>query len=218
MLAAARRWFALQPRCLLAAGSSAGGGGKRGRGTVAVSEDRNSRPLAAARPGDPRRAGSGFLLGKGAAAGGVRGALPRGGTARPAAAGPGSPGRGWRRRGGPGAGRAGPVQAAGLSGVPRGAAAHMGTHRIVLSGPGPWGFRLVGGRDFEQPLTISRVGQGGGPGGRAVLGPGPPGRGSVRRRVWEKLGLAGGTKTGLVTQPCQEFLFFFFPLFIIPWF
>ncbi|NXY84545.1 PDLI1 protein, partial [Alcedo cyanopectus] len=33
----------------------------------------------------------------------------------------------------------------------------MGTHRIVLSGPGPWGFRLVGGRDFEQPLTISRV-------------------------------------------------------------
>ncbi|XP_015488037.1 PDZ and LIM domain protein 1 isoform X2 [Parus major] len=33
----------------------------------------------------------------------------------------------------------------------------MGTHRIVLSGPGPWGFRLVGGRDFEQPLAISRV-------------------------------------------------------------
>ncbi|XP_062480496.1 PDZ and LIM domain protein 1 isoform X5 [Pezoporus occidentalis] len=33
----------------------------------------------------------------------------------------------------------------------------MGTHRVVLSGPGPWGFRLVGGRDFEQPLAISRV-------------------------------------------------------------
>ncbi|KAI1236399.1 hypothetical protein IHE44_0001691 [Lamprotornis superbus] len=33
----------------------------------------------------------------------------------------------------------------------------MGTHRIVLSGPGPWGFRLVGGRDFEQPLAISRI-------------------------------------------------------------
>uniref|UniRef100_A0A8B9VKZ5 PDZ and LIM domain 1 n=1 Tax=Anas zonorhyncha TaxID=75864 RepID=A0A8B9VKZ5_9AVES len=33
----------------------------------------------------------------------------------------------------------------------------MGTLRIVLQGPGPWGFRLVGGRDFEQPLTISRV-------------------------------------------------------------
>ncbi|XP_062850857.1 PDZ and LIM domain protein 1 [Trichomycterus rosablanca] len=29
--------------------------------------------------------------------------------------------------------------------------------RIVLQGPGPWGFRLVGGKDFEQPLTISRV-------------------------------------------------------------
>lgn len=37
----------------------------------------------------------------------------------------------------------------------------MGTLRIVLQGPGPWGFRLVGGRDFEQPLTISRVGLGG---------------------------------------------------------
>ncbi|KAI1894716.1 hypothetical protein AGOR_G00118610 [Albula goreensis] len=29
--------------------------------------------------------------------------------------------------------------------------------RIVMEGPGPWGFRLVGGKDFEQPLTISRV-------------------------------------------------------------
>ncbi|MCJ8730507.1 hypothetical protein PDJAM_G00185260 [Pangasius djambal] len=29
--------------------------------------------------------------------------------------------------------------------------------RIVMQGPGPWGFRLVGGKDFEQPLTISRV-------------------------------------------------------------
>ncbi|XP_077207200.1 PDZ and LIM domain protein 1 [Paroedura picta] len=29
--------------------------------------------------------------------------------------------------------------------------------RVALQGPGPWGFRLVGGRDFEQPLTISRV-------------------------------------------------------------
>lgn len=26
-----------------------------------------------------------------------------------------------------------------------------------MQGPGPWGFRLVGGKDFEQPLTISRV-------------------------------------------------------------
>ncbi|XP_051945871.1 PDZ and LIM domain protein 1 [Xyrauchen texanus] len=28
---------------------------------------------------------------------------------------------------------------------------------VVIQGPGPWGFRLVGGKDFEQPLTISRV-------------------------------------------------------------
>ncbi|XP_053164541.1 PDZ and LIM domain protein 1 isoform X3 [Hemicordylus capensis] len=31
------------------------------------------------------------------------------------------------------------------------------THRITIQGPGPWGFRLVGGTDFDQPLTISRV-------------------------------------------------------------
>ncbi|NXX84517.1 PDLI1 protein, partial [Urocolius indicus] len=41
----------------------------------------------------------------------------------------------------------------------------MGTLRIALTGPGPWGFRLVGGRDFEQPLTISRVT----PGSKAAL-------------------------------------------------
>uniref|UniRef100_A0A8C0CBC3 PDZ domain-containing protein n=1 Tax=Balaenoptera musculus TaxID=9771 RepID=A0A8C0CBC3_BALMU len=29
--------------------------------------------------------------------------------------------------------------------------------QIVLQGPGPWGFCLVVGKDFEQPLTISRV-------------------------------------------------------------
>ncbi|KAJ8412805.1 hypothetical protein AAFF_G00117560 [Aldrovandia affinis] len=29
--------------------------------------------------------------------------------------------------------------------------------RVVMEGPAPWGFRLVGGKDFEQPLTISRV-------------------------------------------------------------
>ncbi|XP_034631883.1 PDZ and LIM domain protein 1 isoform X1 [Trachemys scripta elegans] len=33
----------------------------------------------------------------------------------------------------------------------------MSSHRVALQGPGPWGFRLVGGKDFEQPLTISRV-------------------------------------------------------------
>lgn len=29
---------------------------------------------------------------------------------------------------------------------------------VTLKGPSPWGFRLVGGRDFSTPLTISRVG------------------------------------------------------------
>nr|4Q2O_A Chain A, PDZ and LIM domain protein 4 [Homo sapiens]4Q2O_B Chain B, PDZ and LIM domain protein 4 [Homo sapiens]4Q2O_C Chain C, PDZ and LIM domain protein 4 [Homo sapiens]4Q2O_D Chain D, PDZ and LIM domain protein 4 [Homo sapiens]4Q2O_E Chain E, PDZ and LIM domain protein 4 [Homo sapiens]4Q2O_F Chain F, PDZ and LIM domain protein 4 [Homo sapiens] len=33
---------------------------------------------------------------------------------------------------------------------------HM-PHSVTLRGPSPWGFRLVGGRDFSAPLTISRV-------------------------------------------------------------
>nr|XP_006630036.1 PREDICTED: PDZ and LIM domain protein 3 isoform X6 [Lepisosteus oculatus] len=28
---------------------------------------------------------------------------------------------------------------------------------VVLEGPAPWGFRLTGGKDFNQPLTISRI-------------------------------------------------------------
>ncbi|KAM6969809.1 PDZ and LIM domain protein 4 [Aplochiton taeniatus] len=31
---------------------------------------------------------------------------------------------------------------------------------VTLKGPSPWGFRLVGGRDFSTPLTISRITQG----------------------------------------------------------
>lgn len=38
----------------------------------------------------------------------------------------------------------------------RPAAAAM-SHSVVLRGPSPWGFRLVGGKDFSAPLTISRV-------------------------------------------------------------
>lgn len=41
----------------------------------------------------------------------------------------------------------------------------MTTKRITMKGPAPWGFRLVGGKDFEQPLTISRVN----PGSKAAL-------------------------------------------------
>ncbi|XP_068115509.1 PDZ and LIM domain protein 1 isoform X1 [Hyperolius riggenbachi] len=36
----------------------------------------------------------------------------------------------------------------------------MATKRVVMEGPAPWGFRLVGGKDFDQPLTISRVNPG----------------------------------------------------------
>ncbi|KAF7206320.1 PDZ and LIM domain protein 4 [Nothobranchius furzeri] len=36
---------------------------------------------------------------------------------------------------------------------------------VTLRGPSPWGFRLVGGRDFSTPLTISRVT----PGSKAAL-------------------------------------------------
>ncbi|KAM7009649.1 PDZ and LIM domain protein 3-like [Tautogolabrus adspersus] len=28
---------------------------------------------------------------------------------------------------------------------------------VVLDGPAPWGFRLTGGKDFNQPLTVSRI-------------------------------------------------------------
>ncbi|KAM3865114.1 PDZ and LIM domain protein 3-like [Diretmus argenteus] len=28
---------------------------------------------------------------------------------------------------------------------------------VVLEGPAPWGFRLAGGKDFNQPLTIARI-------------------------------------------------------------
>ncbi|XP_069466874.1 LIM domain-binding protein 3 isoform X4 [Ambystoma mexicanum] len=30
-------------------------------------------------------------------------------------------------------------------------------YSVSLSGPGPWGFRLQGGKDFNMPLTISRI-------------------------------------------------------------
>ncbi|XP_034033883.1 PDZ and LIM domain protein 4 [Thalassophryne amazonica] len=37
---------------------------------------------------------------------------------------------------------------------------------VILKGPSPWGFRLVGGRDFSTPLTVSRVT----PGSKAAQG------------------------------------------------
>ncbi|TKS85887.1 LIM domain protein 5 Enigma -like protein Enigma-like PDZ and [Collichthys lucidus] len=32
----------------------------------------------------------------------------------------------------------------------------MSAYTVSLPGPGPWGFRLQGGKDFNMPLTISR--------------------------------------------------------------
>ncbi|XP_047458416.1 LIM domain-binding protein 3-like isoform X3 [Mugil cephalus] len=42
----------------------------------------------------------------------------------------------------------------------------MSTYNVTLPGPGPWGFRLQGGKDFNMPLTISRIS----PGSKAALG------------------------------------------------
>ncbi|KAK5854304.1 hypothetical protein PBY51_015386 [Eleginops maclovinus] len=36
----------------------------------------------------------------------------------------------------------------------------MSCYTVTLPGPGPWGFRLQGGKDFNMPLTISRITQG----------------------------------------------------------
>ncbi|XP_025753348.1 LIM domain-binding protein 3 isoform X4 [Oreochromis niloticus] len=42
----------------------------------------------------------------------------------------------------------------------------MSTYTVSLPGPGPWGFRLQGGKDFNMPLTISRIS----PGSKAAQG------------------------------------------------
>ena len=40
----------------------------------------------------------------------------------------------------------------------------MDSFKVVLEGPAPWGFRLQGGKDFNVPLSISRVSLGWGRG------------------------------------------------------
>ncbi|XP_030631581.1 LIM domain-binding protein 3b [Chanos chanos] len=42
----------------------------------------------------------------------------------------------------------------------------MSNYTITLTGPAPWGFRLQGGKDFNMPLTISRIS----PGSKAAQG------------------------------------------------
>ncbi|KAM4730060.1 PDZ and LIM domain protein 7-like isoform 5-T5 [Anableps anableps] len=45
------------------------------------------------------------------------------------------------------------VQTSGSVGLSGG----MSCYTVTLPGPGPWGFRLQGGKDFNMPLTISRI-------------------------------------------------------------
>ncbi|XP_060772704.1 PDZ and LIM domain protein 3a isoform X2 [Neoarius graeffei] len=33
-------------------------------------------------------------------------------------------------------------------------------HCVILDGPAPWGFRLIGGKDFNQPFTIAKISPG----------------------------------------------------------
>lgn len=40
----------------------------------------------------------------------------------------------------------------------------MDSFKVILEGPAPWGFRLQGGKDFNVPLSISRVSLGWGRG------------------------------------------------------
>ncbi|GAA6108973.1 LIM domain-binding protein 3b [Tachysurus ichikawai] len=42
----------------------------------------------------------------------------------------------------------------------------MSNYTVTLGGPAPWGFRLQGGKDFNMPLTISRIT----PGSKAATG------------------------------------------------
>ncbi|KAJ8365396.1 hypothetical protein SKAU_G00142270 [Synaphobranchus kaupii] len=40
------------------------------------------------------------------------------------------------------------------------------SYTVTIKGPAPWGFRMQGGKDFNMPLTISRIA----PGSKAALG------------------------------------------------
>ncbi|XP_043368569.1 PDZ and LIM domain protein 5 isoform X9 [Dermochelys coriacea] len=48
-----------------------------------------------------------------------------------------------------------------LSGMRPSASNTMSNYSVSLVGPAPWGFRLQGGKDFNMPLTISRLNDGG---------------------------------------------------------
>ncbi|XP_008172490.2 PDZ and LIM domain protein 7 isoform X8 [Chrysemys picta bellii] len=44
---------------------------------------------------------------------------------------------------------------------PRSEMSSMDSYKVMLDGPAPWGFRLQGGKDFNMPLSISRLTPGG---------------------------------------------------------
>uniref|UniRef100_I3KMQ5 PDZ and LIM domain 7 n=1 Tax=Oreochromis niloticus TaxID=8128 RepID=I3KMQ5_ORENI len=48
-----------------------------------------------------------------------------------------------------------------MSGEHRETQEGMNTYSVTLSGSPPWGFRLQGGKDFNMPLTVSRLTPGG---------------------------------------------------------
>ena len=56
----------------------------------------------------------------------------------------------------PPAAGAGAARAAG-GGSPAGVGVGVEELRLVRADPAPWGFRLMGGRDYSHPLTVTRV-------------------------------------------------------------
>lgn len=82
---------------------------------------------------------------------------PRSGRVGRGRANPGARGRGREAEAGRGVREAAAAAAPPCpASAPAPAPAAM-SHSVTLRGPSPWGFRLVGGRDFSAPLTISRV-------------------------------------------------------------
>lgn len=68
----------------------------------------------------------------------------------------------------------------------------MDSFKVVLEGPAPWGFRLQGGKDFNVPLSISRVSLGW---GRAV-----PGVFGCSGLLWMMEGIGAKAKTQEVSR------------------
>ena len=205
----------LSPGACGGAGSAAGwqvgrqGGGAGGRGGAAEISSPHSSPdptpgfLCLTPGGNPRRArGAGCGCGPreggraGRAAGDATWAEPPPPSSRPAPARPRLPGPKPRALFPTAAGEPSAPFCL-LPGLSARVAARrhraMTTQQIVLQGPGPWGFRLVGGKDFEQPLAISRVRAAGDARG---AGPSQAGEWRVLEGTWGGGGPAGAGGDG----------------------